>query len=91
MTTCMWEWSNICACALDNIPFPWPSRQAMIAENMQKMPQMIEDYRKRVYEIRETNRKKKERSEQEEYLLATGQKQQRPAWQEFKDKRKPKR
>ena len=58
---------------------------------MQKMPQMIADYRKRIYEIRETARKKKQVSEQEEYLRATGKKQQGPAWQEFKDKRKPKR
>ena len=45
---------------------------------------MIDEYRKKVYELREKTRKK--RTEEQEYLLATGKVQQEgPAWQVFKD------
>ncbi len=48
------------------------------------MPQMIADYRKRIYELREKTRKK--RTEEEDYMLATGKKKQEgPYWQIYKD------
>ena len=61
-----------------------PYRLARIEDNMKRMPQMIDEYRKKVYELREKTRKK--RTEEQEYLLATGKVQQEgPAWQVFKD------
>ena len=57
---------------------------------MKKMPQMIADYRKQVYELRAKTKKK--RTEEEEYLLATGKKQREgPFWQVLKDASKRKR
>ena len=61
----------------------------MIEENMRNMPQMIADHRKKVRELREQARKKKTKSEEEIYLLATGQKKvEGPQWQVFKDSRR---
>ena len=58
---------------------------------MAKMPQMLADYRKKVQDLREATRKKNRRTEEEEYLVATGKKQQEgPAWQIFKDAAKRK-
>ena len=66
------------------------TRQIRIKENMKKMPQMIADYRKQVYELRAKTKKK--RTEEEEYLLATGKKQREgPFWQVLKDASKRKR
>lgn len=62
-------------------------RKARIAENMRKMPEMIADYRKKVYELRAKTKKKP--SEEDNYLLATGKKKQEgPSWQIYKDSRK---
>ena len=56
---------------------------------MRLMPQMIADYRKKIYELRQKTRKI--RTEEEEYLLATGKiQQQGPSWQVFKDASKRK-
>ena len=56
---------------------------------MRNMPQMIADHRKKVRELREQARKKKTKSEEEIYLLATGQKKvEGPQWQVFKDSRR---
>lgn len=53
---------------------------------MRKMPKMIQEYREKVYELREKTRKKKGRTEEELYLIATGKmKQQGPHWQIFKE------
>ena len=66
-------------------------RKAAISDNMAKMPQMIADYRKKVHDQREAIRKKNRRTEEEEYMLATGKKtQEGPAWQIFKDAAKRK-
>lgn len=42
---------------------------------MAKMPEMIDEYRKSVRELREKTRAKKKLSEEDEYLYATGQKE----------------
>ena len=92
VTTCEWVWSTPSAHA-QCISLSFSFRQAKIAENMQKMPQMIADYRRKMHELRDATRKKQQRTEEEEYLLATGKKQQEgPSWQVFKDssRRKPK-
>lgn len=69
--------------------FYFSHRQAQIEENMRLMPQMIADYRKKIYELRQKTRKI--RTEEEEYLLATGKiQQQGPSWQIFKDASKRK-
>ena len=61
-------------------------RQKKIEENMRKMPKMIQEYREKVYELREKTRKKKGRTEEELYLIATGKMQQQgPHWQIFKE------
>ena len=39
------------------------------------MPEMIAEYRRSVYELREKTRAKKKLSEEDEYLYATGQKE----------------
>ena len=49
-------------------------REETIKENMAKMPEMIAEYRRSVYELREKTRAKKKLSEEDEYLYATGQK-----------------
>jgi len=62
-----------------------PYRQRQIEENMRNMPQMVADYRKKVYELRLKTRQKKERSEEETYLIATGKmKEKAPHWHAFK-------
>ena len=67
--------------------FTYNTRQSVIEENMRKMPEMIAEYRKRIYELREKTRKN--RTEEEDYLLATGKKKQDgPLWQIYKDSRK---
>lgn len=61
-------------------------RQAKIEENMRLMPQWVEEYRKKRREGREKMRKEKERTENEEYLLAIDRtKENRPAWQVLKE------
>ena len=58
---------------------------------MKKMPQMIEEYRNKVYELRRRTREKKQQSEMQKYLVATGKAtQQGPHWEMFKDDRKNK-
>lgn len=50
---------------------------------------MVADYRKQRHELREATRKKKEKTEEEKYLLATGRmKEEGPHWQIFKDKKR---
>ena len=64
-------------------------RQRTIEQNMQRMPQMVAEYRKQRRELREAMRRKKERTEEEKYLLATGRmKEEGPHWQIFKDKKR---
>ena len=51
------------------------------------MPQMIADYRKKVDELRKKTREKKRRSEEQQYLIATGKAQEGPYWEIFKQGR----
>ena len=57
---------------------------------MRQMPQMIADYRKQVAELRKKTREKKQRSEEEQYLIATGKAKDGPYWEIFKQERKKK-
>ena len=64
-------------------------RLAMIEENMRKMPEMVAEHRRKVRELRAQARKKAAKSEEEIYLLATGQKKvEGPQWQVFKDSKR---
>lgn len=54
---------------------------------MRQMPQMIADYRKKVDELRKKTREKKQRSEEQQYLIATGKTQDMPHWEIFKQER----
>ena len=54
---------------------------------MRQMPQMIADYRKKVDELRQKTREKKRRSEEQQYLIATGKAQDGPYWEIFKQER----
>lgn len=63
-------------------------RQEIIKENMAKMPEMIAEYRRSVYELREKTRAKKKLSEEEEYLYATGQKEMMSRQPKKSDKKK---
>ena len=51
---------------------------------------MIADYRKQVAELRKKTREKKQRSEEEQYLIATGKAKDGPYWEIFKQERKKK-
>ena len=55
---------------------------------MRQMPQMIAEYRKKVEELRKKTRAKKQRTEEQRYLIATGKAQETPSWQIFKDRKK---
>lgn len=56
---------------------------------MRKMPEMVAEHRRKTRELREQARKKKTKSEEEIYLLATGQKKvEGPQWQVFKDSKR---
>lgn len=63
-------------------------RQQTIKENMRKMPEMIANYRKAMYELRAKTREKKQHSEEMKYHIAIGKKQEGPAWQMFKDQKR---
>ena len=64
-------------------------RQKKIAENMRNMPQMIAEYRKARQDLRTKTRKKKERTEEQLYLIATGRAQnEEEPWKIFADDRK---
>ena len=52
------------------------------------MPQMIADYRKSVAELRKKSRAKKQRTDEQKYLIATGKAQEGPSWEIFKDRTK---
>ena len=69
------------------LAFYLPYRQRRIEENMRQMPQMIADYRKKVEEVRRKTREKKQRSEEQQYLIATGKAQDGPHWEIFKEGR----
>lgn len=67
----------------------WLYRKKTIEVNMQRMPQMIADYRKQRRELRETTKKAKEKTDEQKYLLATGKMQEEgPHWQIFKDSKR---
>ena len=56
---------------------------------MQRMPEMIEEYRRQRRERREAERRGKEKTEEQKYLLATGKmKEEGPHWQIFKDSKR---
>lgn len=63
-------------------------RQRQIEENMHQMPQMIADYRKKVEELRKKTRAKKQRTEEQQYLIATGKAQETHSWEVFRDRTK---
>lgn len=65
-------------------------RQKQIEENMRNMPQMVADYRKKVYELRQKTRQKKQRSDEETYLIATGKMKEEPHWKALKTNKKTK-
>ena len=65
-------------------------RQKQIEENMRNMQQMVADYRKKVYELRHKTRQKKQRSDEETYLIATGKMKEEPHWQALKTNKKTK-
>lgn len=53
---------------------------------MKRMPQMIEEHRRKIKEARE--KKRKTRTEEEEYQLAIGKVSQVQEWKEKKDQKK---
>ena len=55
---------------------------------MRQMPQMIADYRKKVEELRKKTRAKKQRTDEQKYLIATGKAQESHSWEIFKDRTK---
>ena len=57
---------------------------------MRNMPQMVADYRKKVYELRQKTRQKKQRSDEETYLIATGKMKEEPHWKVLKTNKKTK-
>ena len=63
-------------------------REAMRAERMKNMPQMVADYREKMRAMRKVRREKNEVSEEKKYLLAVGKANAGPAWQVFINKRK---
>ena len=64
-------------------------RQKLIAEKMHDMPQMVAEYQKARQELRTKTRKKKERTEEQLYLIATGKAQQEEEpWKIFAEDRK---
>ena len=65
-------------------------RQKQIEENMRNMPKLVADYRKKVEELRQKTRQKKQRSDEETYLIATGKMKEEPHWQALKTGKKKK-
>lgn len=65
-------------------------REKRIAENMEKMPKMVEEYREKMRALRKATREKKESSDEKKYLIATGKANTAPAWQLFMDEHKKK-
>ncbi len=58
---------------------------------MEKMPQMVEEYRAKMREKRRIAREKKEISEEKKYLLATGKEKEfegQPSWKVHTEGRK---
>ena len=51
------------------------------------MPQLVAEYRQKVYELRAKTREKKQRSEEHRYLVATGKMSEAPQWQKLKEER----
>ena len=54
------------------------------------MPQMVADYRKKMYDLRQKTRQKKQRSDEETYLIATGKMKEEPHWKALKTNKKTK-
>ena len=53
------------------------------------MPQMIADYRRQRQELREATRRKRDKTDEQKYLLAVGKmKEEGPHWQIFKDSKR---
>ena len=64
-------------------------RKKTIEENMRRMPQMIEDYRKQRRQGREAMRRSKEKTAEQKYLLASGKmKDEGPHWKIFRDSKR---
>ena len=55
---------------------------------MCQMPQMIADYRKKVEELRTKTRAKKQRTEEQQYRIATGKAQEEHSWEIFRERTK---
>lgn len=53
------------------------------------MPQMVADYRRKIYELREKTREKKVKTEEQTYSLAIGKTSQ-PHWEIFKGEKRKK-
>ena len=66
-------------------------RLAAIEENMKMMPKMIEEYRAKCREARRLLKEKKQDTEEQAYLKATGKIRQQHEWEKNRDKKKKKK
>ena len=55
-------------------------REKKIAENMKKMPKMVEEYHEKMRALRKAKREKKAADEKKVYFISTGKEKEKPEW-----------